>query len=162
MAYRQSREGPNLRAAQVGRSLPLPLPPSSLRPIGQRGASPLRLPFSPESRTCRASEARQARRAASCGQGLRRCGHVGKAPALSICPCRRCSCPSGRYRRPAGAPPGGGPGEGCSMLARSRAGGAGGARGPRSAGEPARRRRRLGLSQIQQLAGTLGSGSMEA
>ena len=68
-----------------------------LRPltIRQAGGTSPRYPF--ESITCRprASEARQARRAAPCGQGLRRCGHVGNLKGCPSCPCCRCSCPSG-------------------------------------------------------------------
>ena len=68
-----------------------------LRPltIRQAGGTSPRYPF--ESITCRprASEARQARRAAPCGQGLRKCGHVGNLKGCPSCPCCRCSCPSG-------------------------------------------------------------------
>lgn len=73
-----------------------------LRPltIRQAGGTSPRYPF--ESITCRprASEARQARRAAPCGQGLRRCGHVGNLKGCPSCPCCRCSCPSGRTGTP--------------------------------------------------------------
>ena len=50
-----------------------------------------------ESTTCRYLGKRSAsgRRQDSCGQVLRRGGHVGNLQGCPPCPCRRCSCPSG-------------------------------------------------------------------
>ena len=99
-----------------------------LRPltIRQAGGTSPRYPF--ESITCRprASEARQARRAAPCGQGLRRCGHVGNLKGCPSCPCCRCSCPSGSTSKPFGRSFGWGLGRGRGRIA--------GQRGPRPAG----------------------------
>ena len=106
-----------------------------LRPltIRQAGGTSPRYPF--ESITCRprASEARQARRAAPCGQGLRRCGHVGNLKGCPSCPCCRCSCPSGSTGTPVESSfCGGSGGRVASMvtpatLAQRGAGGASGA-----------------------------------
>ena len=74
------RQGRPLPARRAGRAKPSPSAPS-LKPLACRpegGKSLPRLLFSAFFRS-RASEARQARRADPCGQGLRRCGHVVKA-----------------------------------------------------------------------------------
>ena len=74
------RQGRPQPAHRAGRAKPSPAAPS-LRPLACRpegGKSLDRLLFSAFLKN-RASEARQARRAAPCGQGLRRCGHVVKA-----------------------------------------------------------------------------------
>ena len=74
------RQGRPQPAHRAGRAKPSPSAPS-LRPLACRpegGKSLPRLLFSAFFKS-RASEARQARRATPCGQGLRRCGHVVKA-----------------------------------------------------------------------------------
>lgn len=75
-----SQEGRPQPARRAGRAKPSPSAPS-LKPLACRpegGKSLPRLLFSAFFKS-RASDARQARRAAPCGQGLRRCGHVVKA-----------------------------------------------------------------------------------
>lgn len=79
---RQGRSQPAHRAGRVKPSPAAPsLQPPAYRPEG--GKSLARPPFSAFSKS-RASEARQARRATPCGQGLRRGGYVGKACLVHI------------------------------------------------------------------------------
>ena len=110
-----SQEGRPQPARRAGRAKPSPSAPS-LKPLACRpegGKSLPRLLFSAFFKS-RASEARQARRADPCGQGLRRCGHVVKA-----LPCPHVHAGSALVHQAEQA---------CSLNARSRGGLGGGGR----------------------------------